>query len=248
MQHYFVNQSGKLGDKIDLPKDVAHHFIDVMRAKVGDHCELVLNQEETFLGRLSQVKPAQLILEKKLDRDVELPVHAMIACGLPKTKGKPELIVQKGTELGADQIIFFPAAWSVARWAANKLPKKLGRLQTIAKSAAEQSHRQKIPQVSYCPSLQELLDNYPADLRIVAWEESAKQGEASQLVRSFDQVKAGQSCLGIFGPEGGLTSQEVSQMQAAGVVPAGLGPRILRTETAPLYFLAALSVETELQR
>lgn len=246
MQHYFVDQTGQVGDTIDLPEDVAHHFVDVMRAKVNDQCELVLHQETTFLGRLSQQKPAQVTLERVLDRQVELPVKAIIACGLPKTKGKPELIVQKSTELGASEIVFFPAAWSVAHWSANKVDKKLARLQTIAQSAAEQSHRQKIPQVSYCPSIQDLLQKYAADLRIVAWEESAKQGEATQLIKSFNQLKAGQTCLGIFGPEGGLTSKEVAQMQAADVIPAGLGPRILRTETAPWYFLSALSVETEL--
>ena len=91
-----------------------------------------------------------------------------------------------------------------------------------------------------------MLANYPADVRIVAWEESAKEGESSQLVKQFERLQAGQSCLGIFGPEGGLTPDEVDQMQAAGVVAAGLGPRILRAETAPLYFLAALSTELEL--
>ncbi|HJA47586.1 MAG TPA: RsmE family RNA methyltransferase, partial [Candidatus Limosilactobacillus excrementigallinarum] len=52
--------------------------------------------------------------------------------------------------------------------------------------------------------------------------------------------------LAIFGPEGGLTEDEITQMQAAGVVPVGLGPRILRTETAPLYMLSAISFATEL--
>ena len=52
--------------------------------------------------------------------------------------------------------------------------------------------------------------------------------------------------LAIFGPEGGLTEDEITQMQAAGVVPVGLGPRILRTETAPLYLLSAISFATEL--
>lgn len=246
MQHYFVKQTGQIGDIISLPDDVAHHFVKVMRAQPGDSCELVLNQEQTYRASLVSTDPAKVKLDQPLDRQVELPVRTTIACGVPKTKGKPELIVQKGTEMGADKIVFFPASWSVAQWRPNKLAKKLARLQKVAQGAAEQSHRQRIPEVSYCASLADLLANYPADVRIVAWEESAKEGESSQLVKQFERLQAGQSCLGIFGPEGGLTPDEVDQMQAAGVVAAGLGPRILRAETAPLYFLAALSTELEL--
>ena len=81
---------------------------------------------------------------------------------------------------------------------------------------------------------------------MVAWEESAKQGETSALSQHFQNLKTGDSILAIFGPEGGLTSDEVSQMNSTGVVSVGLGPRILRTETAPLYFMAAISYATEL--
>lgn len=248
MQHYFVEQTGQVGDVVALPADVAHHFVKVMRAEPGTQCEIVLNQEQTYRASLVSTEPAKVRLDAQLDRQVELPVHAIIACGVPKTKGKPELIVQKATEMGADAIVFFPASWSVAQWRANKLSKKLDRLQKVAQGAAEQSHRQRIPRVSYCANLSDLLTHYPADVRIVAWEESAKEGESSQLVKQFDHLQSGQSCLGIFGPEGGLTPDEVAQMTGQGVVAAGLGPRILRAETAPLYFLAALSTEIELHR
>ena len=81
----------------------------------------------------------------------------------------------------------------------------------------------------------------PAPIRLVAWEESAKQGETSALAQVLTKLTAGEQVVAIFGPEGGLTTGEVERMQAAGVVPVGLGPRILRTETAPLYFLSAVS-------
>lgn len=245
MQHYFVDLPVPQTE-FDLPQELAHHLITVMRANIGTQFELVFNDHRSYLVTVTQTQPAKAKVVRSLNRQVELPVQTIIACGLPKTKEKPELIVQKGTELGVDQIIFFDAARSISHWQGSKQARKIARLQKIADSAAEQSHRNRQPQVRYCSSLQQLLATYRADQRVVAWEESAKQGETSVLAQTLTGLQAGQSILAIFGPEGGLSSAEVSQMVAAGVKTVGLGPRILRTETAPLYFLSAVSYVTEL--
>lgn len=154
--------------------------------------------------------------------------------------------MQKATELGAKRIIFFESARSVSHWNDQRQGKKVERLQKIANAAAEQSHRNQIPEVSYVKDLKSLLTVFSFDHQVVAWEESAKQGERAALATVFDQVTPGQSLLAIFGPEGGLTETEVETMTAAGVVACGLGPRILRTETAPLYLMAAVSYHFEL--
>lgn len=80
----------------------------------------------------------------------------------------------------------------------------------------------------------------------MAYEESAKQGEGSVFSSVLKEMKAGQSILIIFGPEGGLTEEEIALLNDAGFLSCSLGPRILRTETAPLYALAAVSFQTEL--
>ncbi|MBB1096188.1 16S rRNA (uracil(1498)-N(3))-methyltransferase [Limosilactobacillus sp. BG-MG3-A] len=245
MQRYFVNVNP--ADEITLPSEAAHHLLKVMRAEVGTTVELVLADHCVYLATLSATEPtATLKIHQKLDANSELPVSVILACGLPKTKEKPELIVQKATELGADKIAFFDATRSISHWQGNKQKRKIERLQKIAESAAEQSHRNKIPQVEYSANLDQLLANYPATKRIVAWEESAKQGETSTLAQQFNALKPADSILAIFGPEGGLTENEIAKMNEAGVAAAGLGPRILRTETAPLYFMAAISYAMEL--
>lgn len=246
MQRYFIEQPLPKSGAIQLPQEVAHHFITVLRAQVGTECELVFADQQVYRCQLVNVAEATVKVVKKLPVNAELPVHAIVACGLPKTKDKPELIVQKGTELGADEIIFFESERSVSHWNEAKQVKKVARLQKIADGAAEQSHRNKIPKVRYVSDLKKLLQTVSADQRVVAWEESAKQGETSQLARLLKQAVLGERWLAIFGPEGGLTTDEIATMQAAGVTPIGLGPRILRTETAPLYFLSALSFALEL--
>lgn len=245
MQRYFINQPAGQTE-LELPKEVAHHLITVMRAQIGSQVEVVLSNHRVYLATVTTTAPVRVRIVKDLDRDSELPLRVTLLCGLPKTKEKPEMIVQKATELGADKIVFFESARSISHWAKQKQGKKLARLQKIADGAAEQSHRNRQPQVAYSSDLRTALADNPADRRVVAWEESAKQGETSALHQLLTQMTPGQSLVAVFGPEGGLTSQEVEQMQAAGVVPVGLGPRILRTETAPLYFLAAVSYASEL--
>lgn len=248
MQRYFIHEQVPASKDVSLNKETAHHFITVMRGKVGDQCELVFDGGRVFVGQLTSVEGGKVHLVKELKVDVELPISVTIACGLPKTKEKPEIIVQKATELGVDRVVFFESARSVSHWNSNRQVKKVERLQKIANGAAEQSHRTKIPVVEYRKGLKEVLNDHSFDQQVVAWEESAKEGETSGLAETFANLNTGQSLLAIFGPEGGLTEQEVSLMTVTGVRPVGLGPRILRTETAPLYLLAALSYHFELDR
>ncbi len=81
---------------------------------------------------------------------------------------------------------------------------------------------------------------------LIAYEESAKQGELANLAKVFQELTDGSRILAIFGPEGGLAPEEVEAFVEKGGILCGLGPRILRTETAPLYLLSAASYQWEL--
>lgn len=246
MQRYFLAAKPGTGN-LALPHEIAHHLTTVLRAQAGTRIELVLADHAVYLAEVVATQPTTTVkLIAKLTSNSELPVAVTILCGLPKTKEKPEWIVQKATELGADTIAFFESERSISHWAPNKRARKLARLQKIADGAAEQSHRNYQPRVVYYESLDQALTANPAVVRLVAWEESAKQGETSGLAQALTGLAKGDRLLAVFGPEGGLTPAEVERMQVQGITPVGLGPRILRTETAPLYFLAALSYVCEL--
>lgn len=249
MQRYFLSQVNKPTEDLELPKDIAHHLTTVLRAEVNTKFEIVLADEQVYLAHVTRIDDVHTFaqIDQQLDVNVELPVKVTIASGLPKGD-KAELITQKATELGATRIVFFDTERSVAKWAPTKQARKIERLQKIASGAAEQSHRQVIPEIVYYNNLKQLLENESADVKIVAWEESAKQGEQAQLVQSLEQLATGQTLLTIFGSEGGLSEAEVEIMSQYQVVPAGLGPRILRTETAPLYVLSAISYHFELEK
>jgi len=86
------------------------------------------------------------------------------------------------------------------------------------------------------------------DYKLAAFEEESRNGEISVFSSTLKQMKKGESLLLVFGPEGGLTDEEVHLLKDHGFGLCGLGPRILRTETAPLYSLAAISYHFELLR
>lgn len=246
MQRYFIDQAYQ--PSVEISGEAHHHMSRVMRMTVDDQVFLVFNDQTAVKAKIVTIDNEKVTLEEveKEDLHRELPIDVTIASGFPKGE-KLELIVQKGTELGAHDFIAFPGESSVAKWDAKKQQKKQQRLNKIAQEAAEQSHRQALPTVNFA-SEKELIAHFTDyDAVLIAYEESAKQGEQAQLVQTFQQLKAGQKLLVVFGPEGGLTPKEIESFQAAGAKLCGLGSRILRTETAPLYLLSAASFYYELQ-
>jgi 16S rRNA (uracil1498-N3)-methyltransferase len=246
MQRYFLNEVPNAAT-FELDNSTFHHFITVLRGKVGSKAEFVLPDGETLLTAEVTAMDEQTAVMRIVDRfklAVELPVKVHLLLGLAKGD-KPEFVVQKATELGVSTITFIETEWSVVHWG-QKSERKLERLNKIAQAASEQSHRTIVPAISYLARLSDLpaLDGAT---KIVAWEESAKKGERATLPQAFAQLSTGDDIYFLVGPEGGLTQGEVKFLvEARGFKAAGLGPRILRAETAPLYALSSLSYQLEL--
>lgn len=246
MQHYFSPTPFSLTATFDLPKETYRHIATVMRMQAGDQIELVHPSQRCYVIELDEVGAQRVTghVVQEVTRPVELPVEVTVTCGVPK-KNKAEWVVQKGTELGATHFIFCDSQYAVAKWPANKQGRKVERLQKIACGAAEQSHRLVIPTVKYVPGIT-AVTTQEYTVKLVAYEEEAKHGETTQLKQQVCALTPGNTVNVVIGPEGGLAPAEVTTLQQAGYTAVGLGPRILRAETAPLYALAALSYATEL--
>ncbi|MFK5705437.1 16S rRNA (uracil(1498)-N(3))-methyltransferase [Ligilactobacillus sp. LYQ139] len=246
MQHYFSATSFSLTTTFDLPEETYRHIATVMRMQAGDQVELVHPDQRCYVVELDEVGPQRVTghVVREVTRPVELPVEVTITCGVPK-QNKAEWIVQKGTELGATHFIFCDSQYAVAKWQSSKRARKVERLQKIARGAAEQSHRLVIPTVEYVSGIA-AVTTQKYMVQLVAYEEEAKQGEVTRLEQQVHALMPGDTVNVVIGPEGGLAPAEVIVLQRAGYTAVGLGPRILRAETAPLYVLAALSYATEL--
>lgn len=245
MQRYFAKNEE---DTFFIQEDDYHHIVRVMRMDIDDEIYCVNSLQQAARCRIEKISENEVIAKvvQWLEGEIELPVSVSIVSGLPKGD-KLEWIIQKGAELGAFKFIPFIAARSVVKWDEKKGEKKLVRWNKIAKEAAEQSHRTMIPEVSSPISIKELIklsEGY--NVKLIAYEEEAREGESSVLTKSLQSMTKGQSILAVFGPEGGLTESEVALLKEHGFMTCGLGPRILRTETAPLYLLSTVSYHFEL--
>jgi 16S rRNA (uracil1498-N3)-methyltransferase len=250
VQRYFLQKPYVEGKMVTISGDDFHHIVRVMRMKEGDMIYVVFPDHTSAQAKIETITSddVEASVVKWETALKELPISVTIASGLPKGD-KLEWIFQKGTELGASRFIPFNADRSIVKWDEKKARKKLDRWEKIVKEAAEQSHRQQVPIVSSPLSLKDLLkDSTLYDFKLVAYEEEAKAGEKGNFYHTLHEIKEGQSILVVFGPEGGLSEKEIKELKEAGFLLCGLGPRILRTETAPLYVLSAISYQFELMR
>ncbi|MDR7237248.1 16S rRNA (uracil(1498)-N(3))-methyltransferase [Neobacillus drentensis] len=249
MQRYFVKQRAN-GNRFLIDEEDRHHIVKVMRMQLGDQIICVDQEGKQAVCALAEITDTSVVADvvQWMETVSELPISITIASGLPKGD-KLEWIIQKGTELGAHRFLPFSAARSVVKWDEKKASKKIDRWQKIAKEAAEQSHRAFLPEVLSAISFKELLTKSKKfHYKIVAFEEESRNGETSVFAATLKKMNKGDSLLLVFGPEGGLTDAEVEQLRENDFAICGLGPRILRTETAPLYTLAAISYHFELMR
>lgn len=246
MQRYFTNEPISENNTVTITGDDAHHMIQVMRMSPGDQVFVVAN-DQTFTMEIIEgtSKVVTLKIKEIHSNSNEMPIKVSLVCGLPKGD-KLELITQKATELGMYELFPFAAKRSIVKWDNAKNDKKVARLQKIAKEAAEQSHRSHIPEIHNPISIKQLIENSKSfDVKYVADEEDAKIEELQKFAEQLKKVYDKQSILIVFGPEGGLDRTEIKLLLENDFQTIALGPRILRTETAPLYALSAISYEFE---
>ncbi|MBV7507538.1 16S rRNA (uracil(1498)-N(3))-methyltransferase [Bacillus sp. sid0103] len=249
MQRYFVKQRTN-GNRFLIENEDRHHIVKVMRMQIGDQIICVDQEGKQAVCALAEITDTSVVADvvQWKDRVSELPITITIASGLPKGD-KLEWIIQKGTELGAHRFLPFSAARSVVKWDEKKAEKKIDRWQKIAKEAAEQSHRSFLPDVTSVITFKDLLvKSKDFQYKLVAFEEESRNGETSVFAATLKKMNKGDTLLIVFGPEGGLADEEVKQLRDNDFAVCGLGPRILRTETAPLYALSAISYHFELMR
>lgn len=247
MQRYFIREQYWSNDEVRITENNAHHIIRVMRNEVGN--QIICNHPNGEAARCTITEIINNEVRAKISEwlveDAELPVQVTIAQGLPKGN-KLELILQKGTELGAHRFSLFQAARSIVKWDHKKSAQKIKRYEKIIEEASEQCHRNLVPLLNQYDSLEQLLANSKSyDHILFAYEEEAKRAGFSSFSSVLRKVKKDDKIIVFIGPEGGFSEEEVQLLIENNAIPVRLGKRILRTETAPLYVLASISYHFE---
>ena len=239
MYRFFVPEENLGLDVIRITGDDVNHAKNVLRLEPGEEVMISCGKGIDYHCKIQELHHDEILLSvfDEIPAMTELPVKIVLFQARPK-KDKMELIVQKAVELGAAEVVPVATRRCVVKLDAKKEEKKRARWQSIAESAAKQSGRGIIPEVSKVMSLKEAIA-YAGELDrvLIPYELSDNMAESVGAL----QEAANTDSIGVFiGPEGGFERTEVEQVMEAGGQPISLGKRILRTETAGLTTLSVL--------
>ena len=233
---FFVDVALRSGGSCLLPEDSAHHAIHVMRLRAGDPITLFNGRGGEYAARIASVDKlriaADLLRHDPVER--ESPLQVTLLQGV-SAGDRMDATVRKAVELGATAIQPLLAARSVARPKGERAELRREHWQKVAIAACEQCGRNRIPAV------QPLID--AAAYRAAEGDASRKILLSPRSALPFSQAvgKSASDFTLAAGPEAGFSAEEEAALAQAGFVPASLGPRVLRTETAALAALAALN-------
>lgn len=237
MPRFFVPHAG--GEAFEIFGEDARHIIKSLRMHAGEiitvsngsgmdfGCSITGFAENTVSVKVLYSQPSQ----------VEPDICVTLYQGLPKGD-KMELIIQKTVELGITRIVPVLTSRCVSRPDNKSAAKKQERWQKIAEEAAKQSGRGIIPQVSSIAGFTDAVRMQGEEARKIVFYEGG-----GETLRSALEPRCKELAL-FIGPEGGWDKMEIQRLEEVGCRRATLGPRILRTETAPIAALSAIMFAT----
>ena len=251
MPRFFVTKEQIDGNVVTILGDDAHHISRSLRMAAGEQitvCDMQKNEYVCVLNEfLSDRVTASVISQSK--SNTEPPFIANLYQALPKGD-KLDSVIQKSVECGVASVTTFNSERCIAKESCDE-PKKLQRRQRIALEAAKQSGRGIIPEIVPTTTFKEAIARASkADIALFCYE-----GDGTVSLKKFLGEKKEELCAKgvempsvsiVIGSEGGFSLAEVEMAKAAGLVPIGLGRRILRTETASSFVLGCLAYEFEL--
>lgn len=239
MHRFFVEPS-QIGEKeIVITGPDVNHIRNVLRMRAGEELLAADGQGSEYRCILRELQDSEIRAEicRKLSGSAELPSRITLFQGLPKSD-KMDLIIQKCVELGVFRIVPVTTKRTVVKLDAKKEESRRKRWTAVSESAAKQSGRGIIPEISGVRGFKEAVEEAgELDVCLIPYEKAEDMARTREILSG---ISAGAS-IGVFiGPEGGFEEEEVREAMEAGARPITLGRRILRTETAGMAVLAML--------
>ena len=219
--------------------DLFNHIVRVLRLSPGDLVTLVDEKGTEHQGVINQVAKEWVAVKISLSlkaTGIDTDKTRITICQAIPKGDKIDLILQKGTELGAHDFRLFGGRRSVVKVREDQRDGKLERWNRITTEAARQCGRRTIPAVSWFPTAVEAADSSEHELRLLLWE-----GEHDRnLKNTLAETGRPASVIVAIGPEGGFDPLEVRHFSRHGFQPVSLGDRILRTETVSIAITSIL--------
>ncbi len=244
MYHFFAEHENIHDTYIEIVGSDVNHLKNVLRFKDGDNLLISSGDNVDYICHISEMYDDKIIaLIDSIDNvGKELPSKVYLFQGLPKGD-KMELIIQKMTELGVHQIIPVAMKRSVVKLDSKKEGNKIKRWNLIAESAAKQSKRSIIPEITGVCGFKEAIEFADSlDVKLLPYECADGMSKTKNIINN---IKKGQSVAIFIGPEGGFDIEELEFAKEHGFEIITLGKRILRTETAGMMLMSVLMYNFE---
>lgn len=228
LSRFHVSQPLQPGP-VELPEASAHYISRVLRMKAGDALQLFDGSGLEYPAVLVEVDKKSVIaeLEAGTAGQPESRLHTHLGQVLSRGE-RMDWVIQKATELGVSEITPLFSERCEVRLNEERMLKRLEHWQQVAISACEQCGRSRIPRIHPPVPLDRWQQQVEADLKLVLHPEAAALASHPPPA----------SLALLIGPEGGLSEAEVGAARETGFHPACFGPRVLRTETAPVVALS----------
>ena len=240
MYRFYIPPAQISEDTIQIGGPERHHLLNVLRLKRGDEVQILDGEGNSYIVILGDTRETVLNAAIRQHQfHPPIPPRITLFQGLPKFD-KMDLIVQKTTELGVDQIVPMLCQHSIPKRTATAHEKHQERWQRIANEGAKQCKRYQFPKIRNVRKMVDCLElALNLDLSILFWEQEEKCG-IKEILSHHQQVTS----VGLFiGPEGGFSDEEVAAAMQHACIPTTLGDLILRTETAAIVSVALVWYE-----
>lgn len=245
MHQFFVEDENIGTEYITITGSDVNHIKNVLRMKAGEKVRISNGTGSDFfctIERIAENSVEAQIIETKIE-DTELPNRIFLFQALPKGE-RMEYVIQKAVELGVYEIIPVSMKYCVVKLDEKKAKKKQERWQEIAKSAAKQAKRSRIPQVKQVMSYQEAVAYASqCDVQLVPYENERGMQATKE---ALEDIKTDESISVMIGPEGGFAEEEIALAREKMQV-LSLGKRILRTDTAAITVMSMLMLAIEMK-
>lgn len=227
----FTQQALSSNTQLELPEEQSHYLSKVLRMQAGRELVLFNGEGGEYGATVVAVSKKSVLVEVGVftAENRESPLKLELAIGVSRGD-RMDWVLQKATELGVTKITPLITERTEVKLGGERADKKVGHWQQILVSACEQCQRNLLPVLSEPMAFSDWVAQCDAELKFVLHHRDSKGLPADVTPKSLALL---------VGPEGGLTEDEIGQAVGLGFEPLTLGPRVLRTETAPV---AAISL------
>jgi 16S rRNA (uracil1498-N3)-methyltransferase len=241
MSRFYVETPQWRGERVEITGAEARHIQKVLRLKEGDEIALFDGKAVEYWGTIETQRHQRItvkILRTNNPRR-ESPIEIMLGQGLLKGD-KMDYVFQKSTEMGVSAIFPFISSRTIPTAGGERAERRLNRWKRIVVESAKQCGRVISPRVEGIRHFTSMLDvPFHGVVKLILWEKEERP--LKERMREIDKNSG--KFLFLVGPEGGFCEGEISAAQAKGFIPAGLGPRILRSETVAVAMLSILQYD-----